>query len=360
MNRARLLSLSTLKLMVVGWIMISFAGYAAANTWQNPPNMGYGQPNTYQGGGFNQNQVPGQYNPNALGGNQNFQPQPWGGGMQPPQQAQQWKPITQPFDAFQQGYIQVIGFSSGGQDPFRAKRAATIVAYRDLLEQFKGISLQGTTTVGQGMLQNDLVSTQVKGFLRGAQKCGERYHPGQGYAEVCMRLYLRGRGGVYDVVFPLMAKEGLVSKPLMGGAPLGSMAAPYNAMPSPSSMQPVPQPSVTTTASADGLIIELSGITFKPAIENRILNKNGEILFGPSKIASSILVDRGCGGFTNQVDKARGLLQSWGSQSPMVVKAVSSRQGTDVVVNAADSAAIFSADQQKQFLSQAKVVFVIN
>lgn len=271
-------------------------------------------------------------------------------GVSSPAEAEEFQTITDPNQIFEEGYIQVVGYSEAGQSRYRAVRAATVIAQRDLLETFKGLSIEGETTVNNGMLENDRVATRVQGFLRGAEKCGVKYDAQEGHAEVCMRLLLRGRGGAYDVIYPLLKQANLVAD------------APVVIRPTPVTSQPQgpAAPPAATQPPHDGLVIEMTGLTFKPAIVNRILNDKGEVLFDPSKIVNTILVERGCGGFTNQVDKAKGLLASWGSQSPKVIQAKEARKGTDAVVSKEDAALILNADQEKSYLSQAKVVFVIN
>ena len=289
--------------------------------------------------------------------------------------AQDWQVIGDPRAVMQEGYIQVVGGSEERQSRYRALRAATVVAQRDLLEAFQGLTISGDTTVKDGMLANDRINSQVKGFLRGAVKCGEKYHPERGYAEVCMRLYIRGKGGAYDVILPLLTKEGIAEKaapkapdfvpsqtqglvPKVIDRSEGKVSEPIASKPrTPASIE-VAKPSELTHAS-DGLMLVVGGLGFKPAIVNRIITEKGDLVFGPSRVVNTVLVDRGCGGFTNSEDKAKGLLATWGSANPMQIKGKDVRRGTDVVIGADEAVAIYTHDQKTNFLSLAKVVFVI-
>lgn len=260
-----------------------------------------------------------------------------------------WMPSASLDEAFEVGYIQVTGESDSGQRRYQAIRAATVVAQRNLLEVFKGVHIQGDTTVSDGMLHSDTVRNHVEGFLRGFKTCGQKYDSAEKYATVCLRLYLNGRGGVYDTLYPTLKKTNVL--PDLPDSPTEIAPTP-------------PPPSVSVPAALvarnDGIIIELAGLVFKPAIVNRILNEKGEILFDPSRVVNSILVERGTGGFTSQLGKAKGLLASWGGMEPMIIKAVETRHGTDVVISSEDATRLFAADQKTSFLSQARVVFVIN
>lgn len=281
--------------------------------------------------------------------------------------AQGWEEITTPVKIFEEGYIQVIGLSEEGQSRFRAIRAAEVDAQRKLLEIIQGLSLYGETTVRDGMLQSDVVRTTVRGFLRGAVKCGEKYYPDRGYAEVCMRLYIRGRGGMYDVILPLMKKEKLLPPPLPEYKPKlipkvveegkKEVVVPEKKEEAPSKPE-VAAPSELKTVY-DGLIVDVRNFNFKPALVNRIITEKKEVVFDPSKIASNILIERGCGGFTTDLGKAKALLASWGSKNPMVVKAVGVYKSTDAEVSSDDAAAIFVHDQKSNFLAEARVVFLL-
>ena len=225
--------------------------------------------------------------------------------------AQDWQVISDPRSIMEEGYVQVVGGSEERQSRYRALRAATVVAQRDLLEAFQGLTIAGGTTVKDGMLEHDIINSEVKGFLRGAVKCGEKYHSDKGYAEVCMRLYIRGKGGAYDVILPLLSKEGVVEQaapkapefvpeetprlvPKVIDREAGVAAAPGTAQPgvSASSSVEVARPSELTHAS-DGLMLAVEGMGFKPAIVNRVVTEKGDLVFGPSRVVNTVLVERG-------------------------------------------------------------------
>jgi len=278
-----------------------------------------------------------------------------------------WQPVTDPVKVFSEGYIQVVGASEEGQSRYRAIRAATVVAQRELLEVLQGITSYGTTTIRDGMLQSDNIRTTVSGVLKGAVKCGEKYYPDRGYAEVCLRLYLRGHGGLYDVILPLLKDEGLMPPPAPTYTPklipkvIGSRPSPTTT--TPPSGKKEEKPEVITPSKMenpfDGVIIDVREYTFRPALVNRILNEQGEIIFDPSKIVSSVLVERGCGGFTNDEAKAMALLKTWGAKNPLKIKAIKVLKNTDVEVSKDDAALIFANNERTQFLNQARVVFLL-
>lgn len=292
-----------------------------------------------------------------------------------------WQSITDPVQVFEEGYIQVVGISEEGQSRFKAIRAATVVAQRDLLEVIEGLRLSGQTTVKDGMLQSDDIRTSINGFLRGAVKCGEKYHNDRRYAEVCMKLHIRGKGSLYDVILPLI-KENKIQKvmpdlprdyykpkmiPKVVGAEVAQETIQQTTQKGDKITETVTEtvaivkevPAVAPVVIFDGLIVDVRDFQFRPALVNTVVTDGDKVVFDPSKILSAILVERGCGGFTTDPNKAKALLESWGCKNPMIVKGLGVVKMTNAKVSPDDAAAIYLSDQKSNLLAQAKVVFLL-
>jgi len=293
----------------------------------------------------------------------------------------EWKSITDPVQIFEEGYIQVVGTSEEGQSRYKAMRAATVVAQRDLLEIMEGLRLSGQTTVRDGMLQSDDIRTSITGFLRGAVKCGEKYHNERQYAEVCMKLHIRGKGGLYDVILPLIKEKKIQRvvptlptdyyKPQLIPKVVGTEIVAETVqkkIPEIGGKPATVTETVTETVAVvkeipavvfDGLIVDVRDFKFRPALVNTVVTDGEKVVFDPSKILSSVLVERGCGGFTTDPGKAKALLESWGSKKPLIIKGVGVVKMTNAKVSPDDAAAIYLSDQKNNLLAQAKVVFLL-
>lgn len=252
--------------------------------------------------------------------------------------------VDTPSAIFENGYIQVVGESEAGQSRYAAKRAAKVVAQRDLIEIVQGLNLVGASTVKDGMLVSDQIQTTVKGFLKGAVVVGQEFVSGEGYARVALRLNLRGSHSLYESLAPVLQQPPAALK-------VQQMPA---FQPSAEAVAPAPQPQ-----TYDGLIVIVEGTGFKPALANRIITEKQDILFEPSKVSPQMLIERGCGGYTTTQDKAKALLASWGSKTPLVVKCTKVMKGTEAVVSVKDATVIFEQNQKTNMLPQAKVVFVL-
>ena len=259
--------------------------------------------------------------------------------------------ITQ---AFIQGKLVVKGeglpkkdAATSGEKELTAKRAATAVAQRNVAEVLNGVIVTGQTTVKDMALESDQIRSAVEGMIKGAQVIYEAYDSLRGIAVVYLAIQVDGADGLNGQLLPQVLST------------LPPPTAPAYVPPvAPSPAPPAALP-VEPAQPYDALILDIKEHPFKPALINRILAQNGEILYDPTKIAQNILVERGAGDYTNDVGKAKALLSERGSRNPMVVKAVSVVKFTDVQVSGDDAAGIFSANQKANFLEGAKVVFVL-
>ncbi|HEX9078603.1 MAG TPA: hypothetical protein VF795_03370, partial [Desulfuromonadaceae bacterium] len=72
-----------------------------------------------------------------------------------------------------------------------------------------------------------------------------------------------------------------------------------------------------------------------------------------------VLVEQGCGEYTNSVDKARAALGKRGVRNPLVIKASGTVTPSDLRVSDDAAVKIFSANQATGFMADARVAFVL-
>jgi hypothetical protein len=267
------------------------------------------------------------------------------------------KPVISPYDILEKGYIQVIVESASGQSRLSAITAAKVIAQRDIIAIFKGLNINSTTTIEEGLTTNDKISRSVSGFLRGAFVVWKEYHKDEGYAELCMRLDIRGRGGAYEILMPLIQQDSRLKTdgPRFSNTNLTSDT---NVKLKDESERKI-QNQDMAAISNDGLIIDIGRKKFKPALIQRILTEKDEIIFDQSTVLSEVLAEKGCGGLTNDLGKAKALLNTWGSKEPMILKAQDVQNGSDIILSEDDAVAVFKNNRKNNFLEQAKVVFVV-
>lgn len=254
--------------------------------------------------------------------------------------------------AFSQEVILFYGEGMAGpqhthpaQREMMAKRAAVVTAQRALAEYLNGFAIVGDTLVKDGMAQYDIVRSSVAGFVKGAQVVQQEYSKEKDMAIAVIKLGLHGPKGFASMMYDKMLKDPALKKTLteVDGKP----APAFKAKP-----EPLPE-------KFDGLIIDATAQDFRPALINRIFSTKGELLYDPSKISQKVLVEQGCGEYTNNVDKAKAALDKRGVKNPLVVSASGAINPSDLQVSDEDAVKVFSANQQGNFFSNAKVAFVL-
>ena len=231
---------------------------------------------------------------------------------------------------------------SPGQKEIMALRAAKVVALRELAEVLAGVRVSGETCVQDAAARSDQVRATVNGLIKGAEVVHESYDDHKEVATVYVRLGLDGPNGLTQTLLPKILEHKAVQVP----------AAP--------AFVPPGAPAPPSAAEApDALIIDATGKNFRPALINRVVVNNGNVLFEPSKIAPEILAKKGCGDYTNDLGKAKAILASHGAKHPLVVTAAGVLRSTDAQVSETDAATIFNANQKTNFLEGAQVAFVL-
>lgn len=255
---------------------------------------------------------------------------------------------TSPEQAFLNDYILVAaeGLPSAtaktpAQRRLTAERAATVLAYRQLAEILEGVAVVGDTLVRDAELQYDVVRTAVAGFVKGAQIVYKEWNPQQEVALVFVKVGMSGPRGFASLMYEKILGEPKIKKEVIEPQP-----------------QFKPKP-VTVEEKYDGLIIDATEVNFRPALINRIFTSKGELLYDPSKISQKVLVEQGCGEYTNSIEKAKAALEKRGVKNPLVVKASGTVSPSDVQVSDEDAVKIYSANQKANFFASAKVAFVL-
>lgn len=214
-----------------------------------------------------------------------------------------------------------------------AERAATVIARRNLLEIIKGVQIDSTTTV-QNTMVNDVVVSQVRGFLQNTMRLNTAYMS-DGAVEITVGMPLRG--SFADVVMPSPVK-------FKAKAPAAAPA------------KPVPASSGAYT----GLVVDARGLGVRPAMNPRILDEEGMELYGTSVVDREYAIRQGMAGYAKDPAKAAENPRVEGN--PMQVKAtgVSGRARTDLIIPKAVADTIRAQRESAGYLGQAKVMILLD
>ena len=221
-----------------------------------------------------------------------------------------------------------------------AIRAAQQVALRNALELVKGVPINSSTTVANSMTTDDNIRSKVEGFVKGFQFSQPHYMDDL-TIEVSVQIPLDGVG---DIVLP----STIQTQPAVKTWNWGEDGK-------------APAPTGLRSSVYTGLVIDARGLSILPALAPRVLEADGRELYGSANVSREWAVKYGMAGYAKSVDGARGMKDRVGD-NPAVVKAVRADGAakTDAVLSSEDVLSIKSAAQNLKFLSEARVVFVVD
>jgi hypothetical protein len=216
-----------------------------------------------------------------------------------------------------------------------AERAAQQIAIRNALETIKGIYMTSTTTVNNFMVESDAVNSSVSGFVRGFQQKGRTRYMSDGSVEITMEVPLDGVGGL--------------GEQLLGGS--------VGESPRVSSFEGRKAAASTVFS---GLIIDCKGLQVKPALSPRIVDEDGREIYGSAYVSRDWAVKHGVVGYAKELSAAAKLDRV--GKTPGSVKAIKieGANNTDIVISSKDAADVRSASANLKFLSECRVIFVID
>jgi len=254
---------------------------------------------------------------------------------------------------YSNGFVVATGIgaiSPLAQNPGMARatavRAAKVDAMRNLLEAVMAITVSSETTVRGAAIENDVVKTSVEGMVRGARM---RDIDGDGRGsnsdirylsdtsiEIEMEVHM---SGISEVILP---PAGYAPAPVAGGAPAPSAPA-------------APRPGTVT-----GLIVDARGLGLRPAMSPKIVDQNGGVVYGPGNFTREFAVKFGVAGYSKNLEQAQQDPRVVGN--PLVVKGVGVQGANkaDLVLATGDVSRVKGADSSGKFLSNCKVMILID
>jgi hypothetical protein len=225
--------------------------------------------------------------------------------------------------------------------PLAAQRAGALeaakrIALRNLLETVKGMTITSETTVENAMISSDIINTKVSGIVRNFKVVATRYMS-TGDVEVDVEVPMSG-----VLTETLLPQQGMMMNPGQG--------------------LPGYQPSTMPGQSAvfTGLIIDARGTGLRPAMAPKIIDTQGNEVYGTGYVNREYAVQIGVVGYEKDINRAKGNERV--TNNPMVVKALKSSgsNSCDVVVSDSDARMIVSVAQNLNFMEKCKVMIILD
>ncbi len=239
-----------------------------------------------------------------------------------------------------------------------ALRAAKQDALRNILETIKGIYLTSETVVENAMVVSDVIKSKIEGRIRGYRIVDTRYMS-TGDVEIDVEVPITGV--ILDALLPGEFGGG---KLITGG----QLLCPLCGQPWPEG-KPVPQgvklvrsggAGESTSSVYTGLIVDAKGLGVRPAMAPKLIDENGEEVYGSRFVSRKYAVDIGMVGYEKDINRAR--MNERVADNPLIVKGIkaSGPNKTDIVISNSDALKIHNAAANMNFLQHCKVMFILD
>ena len=218
-----------------------------------------------------------------------------------------------------------------------ALRIAKQDAMRQLIEIVNGVTLTSETTMS-GAMVDDVINTKVQGFIRGARPVGQPKYLSDTSVEM---EYSVPMSGISDIVLP-------------------PVTVPMSTQPANNSSTATTQSNPSSASGITGIIIDARGLNARPAMAPRILDQNGNPIYGPGKYSRKYAVENGVAGYSKTLEAAQKDQRVMGN--PIVVKGVatSGTNKTDITISNADVSKIDTANRNYKVLNDCRVLILID
>jgi hypothetical protein len=246
-----------------------------------------------------------------------------------------------------EGIVQAVGIGAPSEKHYgkpsarpMAMRAAKLDAMRNILEVINGVRIDGTTIVRDYAVESDIIRSKVEGMVQGAEVVKQEYLS-DGTIEITMAMSLRG--GFSQLVLPDEIK------PLESVKPMTPM------MP----VQPE-TPMGPSSAVYTGLIVDARGLSARPAMSPKIIDENGQEVYGSAFVSREYAVQQGMSGYAKDITAAMSNQRV--TDNPITVKGLRTEGPgrSDIVISNADASTLRSASENLSFMKKCRVMIVVD
>ena len=237
-----------------------------------------------------------------------------------------------------EGVVQAVGIGAPSEKHYgkpsarpMALRAAKLDAMRNILEAINGVRIDGSTIVRDYAVESDIIRSRVEGMIQGAEVVKQEYLS-DGTIEITMAMSLRG--GFSQLVLPDEIKPLESVKPL---TPVEHSSAVYT-----------------------GLVVDARGLSTRPAMSPKILDENGQEVYGSAFVSREYAVQQGMSGYAKDITAAKSNQRV--TDNPITVKGLRTEGPgrSDIIISNADASALRSASENLSFMKKCRVMIVVD
>ncbi|HPX12320.1 MAG TPA: hypothetical protein PLO86_02550, partial [Syntrophales bacterium] len=215
-------------------------------------------------------------------------------------------------------------------------------------------------------VESDIIRTQVEGMVKGAQLVKTDYLS-DGTVEVTVRMNLNG--GLTQIIYPTVIQSvpAVPAPPAPVAPPQAPPVAPPpapSAVPAPPApVAPPPAPAATAVQPAvvyTGLVVDARGIGARPAMSPKIIDENGQEVYGSMVVDREYAVQQGISGYARDLNAAQTNQRV--TNNPVTVKAMKA-EGTgksNITISNNDANSIRATGENLTFMKKCRVMIVLD
>ena len=223
---------------------------------------------------------------------------------------------------------------------------AKINAHHNLLEAAKEVRVENGFTIGEYAQNDDIIMVKLMEMVKQAPVIQQKYQT-NGTAEVTVELSLHG--GLSQLILPDEIKHLEEIKPVGSNHKKSS-----DFKENPESL-PKPKKEIYS-----GLIVDARGLNVHPVMSPKILDENGQEVYGPAFVSRELAVQEGLCHYETDVTEARHNEKMAGK--PLTVKGLrfDAPHKTDIIISNSDALKLKSASEHLIFLKKCQVIIVVD
>lgn len=225
-----------------------------------------------------------------------------------------------------------------------AVNVAKDVAARNLFNTLQEIRINADTKLSDVITNNEAITNRLHTMVTEAAITRQKYLRG-GTVEVTLRMNLYG--AFADLMLPPEIRQIETVRPIPADKKQDSASSPGE------------NERTYKPKSYTGMVVDARGTGFTPAMAPRIVDENGEEVFGPAFASREFAVQNGMVGYAFEMAKA--LKNPRVTDHPMTLKGLNAKGlgNCDIVVSISDANRLRSNFKNLSFLKKCRVMIVL-
>ena len=212
-----------------------------------------------------------------------------------------------------------------------AKSEAINLARKNLVEVVSRIRIDSKAIIGNLIEQREIIGIKIKGFLKSAHVVDLSYN---GDGSVKAKVSFELNKNFTDLVLPKSIRN----------------------------IEPIKQ---SQTANGEvkeaytGLVVDCRGLGIKSALAPKIIDEEGNVVFGPAYVSRDFAVKKGMAGYVKDIEAAKSSPRV--ADRPIIIKGIRSpkKAPSDIVISNSDAAKIRGTASNLEFLQKCRVIIVL-